>query len=399
MSVSVRPLSFTSKRDIAAFVDVLWTVYDGDPAWIPLPKMVLKEAVDPKHVPFLRYGQAQLFLVERDGKPIGRISAHINPHHDAYHHEKAGFFGFFDCVDDAAASAALFEAAESWLRERNIDFIRGPVSFTINEEAGCLVDGFDQPPTVMNPHGRPHFGSLVEASGYRKEKDLWGWWYPVEEMSDRLQHWHKRITSLPDVRVRSFDKKNLERDVKIALDIFNDSWRDNWGFVPVSDEEAEQFAGQMKLGPLLLADPRITAIVEIDGDPAAMIVAMPNFQEALAGLNGRLFPFGWAKFFWRLKRGLRTGRVVLLGMRQKYMRRRDLAGMNVMLLAEIHRRGQAAGFTGAELGWVLEDNTLLNSSLERIPIDVYKVYRLYRKDLKQTPQNGASATDEQLARG
>ena len=139
---------------------------------------------------------------------------------------------------------------------------------------------------------------------------------------------------------------------------------------------------QMKLGPLLLADPRITAIVEIDGEPMAMIVAMPNFQEALAGLNGRLFPFGWAKFLWRLSRGLRTGRVVLLGMRQKYMRRSDLAGMNVMLLAEIHRRGQAAGYTGAELGWVLEDNTLLNSSLERIPIHVYKVYRLYRKDLK-----------------
>ena len=390
MSVSVRPLSLTNKRDISAFVDVLWTVYTGDPNWIPLPKRMLKDALDLKQVPFLRYGEAQLFLAERDGKAVGRISAHKNPHHDAYHNEKAGFFGFFDCLDDSEAAAGLFAAAEGWLRQRQVDFVRGPVSFTINDETGCLVEGFDHPPTVMNSHGRPHFGSLIEANGYHKEKDLWGWWYTMEEMSDRLRHWHRRITSLPDVQVRSFDRKHLERDVKIALDIFNDSWQDNWGFVPVSEEEAEHFADQMKLGPLLLADPRITAIVEIDGEPMAMIVAMPNFQEALAGLNGRLLPFGWAKFLWRLKRrGLRTGRVVLLGMRRKYMRRRDLAGMNVMLLAEIHFRGQAAGYTGAELGWVLEDNTLLNSSLERITSDVYKVYRLYRKDLVAPDSDGA----------
>ena len=154
MPVSVRSLAFDRKKDINAFIDVQWTVYADDPAWIPLPKLIQREALDPRKVPFLQYGEAQLFLAERDGRAVGRISAQINPRHNEYHDEKAGFFGFFDCIDDPEVATALFEAAEAWLRERKVDFVRGPLSFTINDEAGCLVKGFEKPPTVMNPHGR-----------------------------------------------------------------------------------------------------------------------------------------------------------------------------------------------------------------------------------------------------
>ena len=393
MSVSVRPLSFRSKKDINAFIDVLWSVYADDPSWVPLPKMLQREALDPRKVPFLAYGEAQLFLAERDGEAVGRISAHINPRHDEYHEEKAGFFGFFDCLDDPEAAAALIAAAEEWLRDRDVDFVRGPLSFTINDEAGCLVEGFDQPPTVMNPQGRPHFGRLIEASGYAKEKDLFGWYYPVTDLSDRFETWHERIRSLPNIRVRSFDPKHLRRDVKLALSIYNDAWQDNWGFVPVSDEEADHFAAQLKFGPIILADPRITAIVELDGEPAAMIVAVPNFFEALRGLNGSLFPFGWARFYWRLRRGLKNGRVVLLGLKRQHMRKRALAGMNLMLLSEIHLRGKEAGYDWAELGWVLEDNTLLNSSLGKTNGHIHKVYRIFRKNLRLEavdPENESS---------
>lgn len=393
MSVSVHPLSFESKKDINAFIDVLWSVYADAPDWIPLPKMMQREALDRKKVPFLGYGDAQLFLAERDGQAVGRISAQINPRHDEYHHEKAGFFGFFDCLDDPEAAAALFSTAEEWLQDRGVDFVRGPLSFTINDEAGCLVEGFDEPPTVMNPQGRPHFGRLIEANGYAKEKDLFGWYYPVGELNDRFRTWHDRIHSMPHIRVRNFDPKHLQRDVKLALAIYNDAWQENWSFVPVSDEEADHFASQLKFGPIVLADPRITAIVELDGEPAAMIVAVPNFFEALRGLNGSLFPFGWARFYWRLRRGLKNGRVVLLGLKRKHMRKRALAGMNLMLLSEIHLRGQEAGYDWAELGWVLEDNALLNSSLQRTDAHVHKVYRIFRKDLRPTSANSESGSN------
>ncbi len=379
--VSVRSLSFERKKDINAFIDVQWTVYADDPAWIPLPKLIQREALNPRKVPFLQYGEAQLFLAERDGRAVGRISAQINPRHNEYHDEKAGFFGYFDCIDDPEVATALFEAAEEWLRERKVDFVRGPLSFTINDEAGCLVQGFEKQPTVMNPHGRSHFGPLIEGNGYFKEKDLYGWSYPVNELTPRMARWYEQIHSLPGISVRSFDPKNLRRDVGIALDIYNDSWAGNWGFVPVSPEEADAFTDKLRFGPIVLADPRITTIVELDGEPIAMIVAVPNFPEALRDLNGSLFPFGWVKFYWRLRRGLRSGRVVLLGLRSKYQRRRELAGMNVMLLSEVHIRGAAAGYKWAELGWVLEDNTLLNSSLERTAAHVYKIYRIFRKEL------------------
>lgn len=381
MSVTIRPLSFESKRDINRFIEAQFRALDGEPHWVPVPRLLQREALTPKKAPFLQYGRAQLFLAERDGEPVGRVSAQINPRHDEYHHERAGFFGFFDCVDDREVSAALLGAAEEWLREQGATFARGPLSFTINDEAGCLVEGFETRNTVMNPHGRPYYGGLIEASGYAKEKDLLGWGYEVTELIPRIRRWHDRITAMPNVRVRPFDPKHLHRDVRTALEIFNDAWRDNWGFVPVSDAEADHFADQLKFGPLVLADPRITAIVEIDGEPAAMIVAVPDFNEALADLHGSLFPWGWAKFYWRLRRGLRAGRVVLLGLKHKYMRRRELTGLAIMLIGEVHVRGQAAGYEWAELGWVLEDNGLLNSSLQGTTARVSKRYRIYRKEL------------------
>ena len=182
MNLRVRELQ--PGRGAQPFIDVLWRVYAGDPTWIPSLRRVMRERLDPARTPFLRYGQARLFLAERDGVPVGRISAHLNPMHDEKWGEQAGFFGFFDCVDDPEASAALFEAAEGWLRERGAEFSRGPISFTLNEEAGCLVDGFETPPMIAMPHGRRWFPDLIEASGYAKVKDLWAYHYPVDAELD-----------------------------------------------------------------------------------------------------------------------------------------------------------------------------------------------------------------------
>lgn len=373
--VRVRAIGFG--RQAAPFVDLLWTVFDGDPHWIPMLRRAQMERLDPKKTPFLRYGEAQLFIAERDGRDVGRISAQINPLHDQKWNESAGFFGHFDCTNDGEAATALFDAAETWLRERGARFSRGPFSFTINDESGCLVDGFDTPPMVAMPHGRTWFPELIEASGYDKVKDLWAYRYPVDApLGDRRERAWRRIHDHPRVAVRPFDKRNFQRDVRIAAEIFNEAWIENWGSVPITAEEADRLAADLAQ----FADPRLTAFVEIDGEAAAMVISIPNLNECARDINGRLFPFGWAKVLWRLKRGPESGRVMLLGVRQKW-RTREFAQLGVMLTAEVHVRGAAQGYQWAELGWVLEDNHLLNHALRRTDAEVYKVYRIYEKAL------------------
>ena len=377
MPSDVRVRAIGLGREAAPFINVLWTVFHGDPHWIPMLRRAQMDRLNPEKTPFLQYGEAQLFIAERDGRDVGRISAQINPLHDEKWNQSAGFFGHFDCTNDPEAASALFEAAESWLRERGAEFSRGPFSFTINDESGCLVEGFDTPPMVAMPHGRRWFPELIEASGYAKVKDLWAYRYPVNaNLGERRERAWKRIHEHPRVNVRAFDKRHLRRDVRIAAEIFNEAWVDNWGSVPITTEEADRLASEL----VQFADPDLTAFVEIDGEPAAMVISIPNLNECARDINGRLFPFGWAKLLWRLKRRPESGRVMLLGVRQKW-RIREFAQIGMMLTAEVHVRGAARGYQWAELGWVLEDNHLLNHALQRTDGEVYKVYRVYEKSL------------------
>lgn len=374
MSVRVRPVGFG--RDARPFIDVLWRVYQDDSVWTPPLRVQLSAQLDPKHNPFLRYGNAQLFIVERDGEAVGRISAHTNPEHNAYHHERGGFFGFFECIDDVECVRALLKAAESWLIEQDVDWIRGPVSFTINQETGTLIDGFDTPPMVAMPHGRPYYDDHLQAQGYAKVKDLLAWRYPVNEPDERMQRVHDRVLAeLDGISLREFTKKHLRRDVGIAVDIFNDAWQDNWGYIPVRQDEIDQLTEDLTQ----FADPQLTALVCIHDEPVAMVVGIPNLNEAARDVNGRLFPFGAIKVKWRLWRGLKSGRVMLLGVRPEY-RKRQYAGLALLLFAQVHLRGQRRGYDWAELGWVLEDNHLLNTGLARAGANVYKRYRIYQKD-------------------
>ena len=380
MSVRVRPVGFG--RGAAPFIDVQWRVYRDDPSWIPVLRRVQRDRLDPSRTPFLTYGKAQLFIVERDGEPVGRISAQTNPLHDAKWGERAGFFGYYDCIDDREASAALFEAAEDWVRGQGAEFSRGPISFTLNDEAGCLVEGFDAPPMVAMPHGRPWFGPAIEAAGYEKAKDLRAYRYPVDSpLEPRRRDAYDRIHAMDEVTVRPFEKRRLRRDVRLATRIYNEAWSENWGAIPITDAEADELAHSLSQ----FADPGLTAMVEIEGEPAAMVIAIPNLTEASRDLDGRMLPFGWAKLAWRLPirpfRGrLGSGRVMLLGVRPKFRTRRYMH-LGAMLMAEVHVRGRERGYEWAELGWVLEDNRLLNSALARTDARVHRVYRIYQKPL------------------
>ena len=374
MTLRVRPIGFDRERK--AFIELLWRIYDYDPMWIPPLHRMLRDQLNPKKNLFLQYGTAQLFLAERDGEVVGRISAQVNPVHDATHQERGGFFGFFESIDDPAVAQALFESAEDWLAQHNVDWIRGPVSFTMNQEVGVLIEGWDTPPVLAMAHTPNYYPALIEQAGYRKAKDLYAWSYPIGRFDKRLAALHKRAAARPNISIRTFDRKHLRDDIRIATQIFNEAWAGNWGFVPINEAEADALADELAQ----FANTCATSLIEIDGEPAGMVVGVPDLNHAIRDLNGRLFPLGALKLKWRLWRGLPRGRLILLGLRPKFQRNAS-SGMAALLLGEIHYAGLRCGYKWAELSWVLEDNDPINNSLRTTGARIYKRYRLYQKDI------------------
>jgi hypothetical protein len=374
MTLRIRPIALDRERK--AFIELLWRIYDSDPMWVPPLHRMLRDQLDPKKNIFLQYGTAQLFLAERDGEVVGRISAHINPVHDETHNERGGFFGFFESIDDPTVAQALFESAEDWLAQHNVEWIRGPISFTMNQEVGVLIEGWDTPPVLAMAHTRDYYPALIERAGYHKAKDLYAWSYTIGALNKRLAALHKRVASKPNIKIRTFDRKHLRDDIRLASQIFNEAWSNNWGFVPIGDAEADGFADELAQFTGTCA----TSLIEIDGEPAGMVVGVPDLNHVIRDLNGRLFPLGALKLKWRLWRGTPRGRVILLGVRPKFQQNAS-AGMAPLLLGEIHYAGERCGYKWAELSWVLEDNDLLNKSLSGVGARLYKRYRIYQKEV------------------
>jgi len=367
--------------DLKDFLGVVDRIYKDDPRYIRPLDMDLRDRLDPKKNPFFEHAEGTVFTAYESGsrrKCVGRITAQIDREHLDRHKDETGFFGFLDTIDDPEVARELLARAESWLRQRGMKKVRGPYSLSINEESGCLVEGFDDPPVLMNPHHRAYQGGLIEQAGYTKEKDLYGWRYEVGDLNARVRKARDDIRAMPEVASRPLSKKDLERDVKITLDIFNDAWADNWGFVPMTTKEADKMSADLKL----FLVPEITRIVTIDGEPAAVALAMPNINELIPDLHGRLFPLGIAKLLYRLKvEGAKSGRLLILGIKKKYRRERKYAGLSLFLYAEMNDGGRKCGMTWGELGWTLEDNAAINTGIRMMGAKKYKTYRVYTKDL------------------
>jgi hypothetical protein len=261
---------------------------------------------------------------------------------------------------------------------------RGPFSLNINEELGCLVEGFDTPPYIMMPHHRPYQGSLIEKAGYAKAKDVFAWKYSVGEPNARVKRGHDEIASLPEITYRGVSLKNLRQDVELFSEIFNEVWGDNWGFVPLSREELQKMAADFRL----LLMPEITCIVSIDGEPAAVAIALPNLNELVRDFGGKLFPVGLPKLLWRLKvEGPKSARLIFLGIRKKWRHLRKYAGLSAFMYSEMNDGGRKLGIREGELGWTLEDNGAVNAGIRLMGAEIYKRYRVYEKPLT----NGAGA--------
>jgi len=378
MTVKVRQID--SKADRKKFVKMPWRVYRNDLRWVPPLLADRLETIDPRKNPFFGHGQAALFLAEgEDGQPLGRISAQINTLHNEYHKDKTGFFGFFECVDDEKVSGALLETAEGWLTEKGCDKVLGPESFSTNEEVGMLAEDREGPPMIMCSYNPPYYTRLVEAAGYQKAKDLYGWFYEIGKVPEAPMQVAEAVKKHPGLTVRRADPKNLESDINIVRDIFNAAWSKNWGYVPWTDAEVKHSAKMMKM----IMIPELTAIAEVDGKPAGMMLAFPNINEVTKDLNGRLFPTGFAKLVWRLMLGrykFKGARLFLLGIKPEF-RGNVLGGLSVLLYVRAHRAALELGMKTGETGWTLEDNKKINAGVQFMGGRLGKIYRVYGKDL------------------
>jgi hypothetical protein len=375
MAIEIRETPIGGKT--TDFLDVVDYIYRGDPNFVRPLDMDMKQRLSKKN-PFFRHAEGVLFTAHRNGWCVGRTSAQIDREHNDRYKDDAGFFGFFDTIDDEEVAQALIDSASAWLKARGMKRMRGPFSLSINEEMGCLVEGFDTPPMILMPHHRPYQGGLIEKAGLPKLKDAYAWRYVVGDVPERARKAHDEIEALPEVKSRHVDMKNFDTEVRTIMDVFNDAWSDNWGFVPYTEAELHKLAEDLRM----IIVPDLTYICEVDGEPAAVAVALPNVNELIHDLKGSLFPLGLPKLLWRLKVvGPKTARLAILGIRKKHRNQRKYAGLSTYLYAKMNRVGRDLGIQWGELSWTLEDNGPVNVAIRFMGGKIYKKYRLYEKTL------------------
>lgn len=365
-----------SKEDLRRFLELPWHIFRGNPFWVPPLKKQVRAYLDLKH-PFYLGGRAEreLFLVYRGNKPVGRVAAIINRAHNAFHGDRWGFFGFFECEEDPEAVRLLFQGVEEYLRNKGCDTLVGPTSPSTNYECGLLVEGFDSRPTVMMPYNPPYYASLLEGVGFTKAKDLYAYWSPVHSASlERLRRFAQRIQERePQLRVRTVNLKDFAREVGIIQEIYNLAWEKNWGFVPTSNEEFALLAKELK--PLV--DPNLLLVAFFGDNPAGFLLALPDVAPALAQLNGSMGnPLRLLRAWW-VGRKLEGLRLITMGVKQEY-RLRGAEGVM------FYRGLQAAlerGYRWCEYSWILEDNELAKRTVRLMDAKLSKIYRLYTKPL------------------
>jgi GNAT superfamily N-acetyltransferase len=367
----------SSRRDRDAFIKFPWRIYANDPAWVPPLIIERKTFLDRKHHPFYQHGDAALFLARSGGDIVGRIMASDDPNYNSLHQTNVGCFGLFECVNDRDVAGALFQAAADWLRNKGRTEVMGPIDYSTNYVCGLLIDGSQFPPTILTAHNPPYYQDLIENCGFTKLKDWYAWWFddPAKAVT-HLRRFAERVRQNRPVTIRPANLKNLRGESRRLRRIYNQAWEKNWGFVPFTEPEIEFMTREMK--PLLI--PEFAWIAELGDEPVGFILCLPDINVALRHLNGRLTGFGLPIGLIKLlfyKRRIRKGRLIALGVIEKYRR----AGIAELLVLRIIEEAMLKrGFTG-EMSMTLEDNFMINRFLEAIGARRYKTYRIYGKKL------------------
>lgn len=365
----------TGRKERNAFIKFPWRIYRDDPAWVPPLIIERKAFLDRKRHPFYGHGDAALFLARshsRGSEIVGRIMASDDPNYNALHQSSIGCFGLFECIDDRDVAAALFEAASDWLRARRRTEIMGPIDYSTNYVCGLLIDGFEHPPTLLTSHNPRYYPPLIESCGFSKAKDWYAWWFSeFPEPAERLRKVAVARAGRHGVTIRPVNLREIKAESERLRVIYNQAWKKNWGFVPFTEAEFEHLAREMK--PLIV--PQGALIAEIGGEPVGFVIGVPDINVALRHINGRLTSFGLPIGLLKLlyyKSKIRTGRLVALGVVEKYRR----AGIAEMLVLQLMEESAKRGITG-ELSMTLEDNVLVNRFIEAMGASKYKTYRIY----------------------
>ena len=367
-----------NRKKINEFIQLPWSIYRDDPAWIAPLKLERRLHFSCLN-PFFKHGEWQGWLAYRNGLAVGRISAQIDDLHRQRHGQNTGHFGFIEAIEDTDVFAALCNVAEAWLLEHGATEITGPMGFSLNQECGLLIEGFEHPPVLMMPHSRRWYGPLLEQQGYLPVKDLLAYWVNVDfeptEVMDRVMGRYDG-----KIILRTLNRARFGEEMELLRDLFNDAWSENWGFVPFTRAEFAELGTSLRL----LVPDEFIQIAEINGEAAAFIAALPNINELIGDLDGKLFPFGWLRLICRVKQGrATTGRVPLMGVRKKYQKKAIGSALTFLVVDAVRHQLFARGIKEVEMSWILENNTGMRGFLENvIECSIYKRYRLYQKTLE-----------------
>ncbi|RKY12580.1 MAG: N-acetyltransferase [Planctomycetota bacterium] len=354
------------------FLRLPWRIYRGDSNWVP-PLLPTVAAFFKKKHPFWQHGFIRPFVALRNGEVVGRIAAIVNHRHNQFHNDKTGFWGFFECEDNTETAQALFERAEAVLKEAGCDSALGPVNPSTNDECALLIDGFDSPPTVMMPYNPPYYARIVESCGYRKAKDLVSYIiYHTDRMPKKVFRVAEIARRRAGIQIRPINMRRLRDELEKIKVVYNDAWQRNWGFVPMTDEEIDHMARELKH----IAEPDLVLIAEHEGEPAGFSLTVPNINEVqIRNRGGGLLGFALRYILGR--RRIRRVRIMAMGVRERFRVR----GIDAVFYVETFRRGVELGYTEGEMGWVLEDNKIMRQTIEAVGGKLFKKYRLYIKNL------------------
>lgn len=354
---------------MSQFLRLPWKVYKDDPLWVPPLISEVKKVLTPGRNPFWEHAERELFLAFEDNEPVGRIAAIVNGAHNETHSDNVGFFGFFECVNRYDAAEALLKAAAGWLKSKGMDAMRGPVNPSINDDVGFLLEGERRPPVIMMPYNPEYYLVFMEKFGLKKIKDLYAWYIDASmNYPDKVYRIAERVAKRANAVVRPVDIKDFENELDKIKSIYNSAWEKNWGAVPMTDAEFEHLAGDFKR----IIFPDLALLAEIDGKPVGFSLAVPDMNQVLGKLNGRLFPFGFFKLIgWRKKI---TGiRVIIMGVIEEFRNR----GIETVFYVKTYQNGIKHGIKTAEMSWILDDNDAMNKALETMGAKLYKKYRIY----------------------
>ena len=376
--IEIRPV--VTAADRKSFMRLTNAIYADDPNYVAPLEFELGARLDAAKNPTLKDTPNQLWIAYKEGAPVGRIGAIINHAHLDRHQDKTGHFGFLEGVDDPAVFNALIKTASAWIADSGMENIAGPYNFSVNEECGLLIDGFEAPPYVMMPHGQPYYAGHLERLGFLKAMDMHALeYYPVRQfIPEKRQRFIERALAKPNVSIRTLNTSDVLGDIRIIIDIFNDAWSDNWGFIPFTEEQAEHMANELK--PII--QKHNVVLCYYNDEPAAFGLVLPNINRAIHDFDGRLLPFNWAKLLWRLKvKGVNQSRMPLMGVRKKLHKKPVGAAFAYKIIDMVNAANMDHGVTHSELSWILENNESMLNMLTEMGGKIYKTYRIYKKAL------------------